>query len=197
MSQDGKPAGDTPRKVVRWSTDTIHTADHGGFVAYDDYLTLENELRAARAELSELQELTRMQMAGISVAALMNSRQSDPPLHKEHPYWTPAYQDTLDAVIREMAHREESERLLAELEACRADAQRYRWIPVSEKLPPPVYGEEGKPPTDSEDVAVKFEAGDSIYEIASYQHDMQRWVLPNMNWHEPDCDPIAWMELPE
>jgi len=125
---DGKPAGDTPRKVVRWSTDTIHTADHGGFVAYDDYLTLENELRAARAELSELQELTRMQMAGISVAALMNSRQSDPPLHKEHPYWTPAYQDTLDAVIREMAHREESERLLAELEACRADAERYRWL---------------------------------------------------------------------
>lgn len=48
---DGGPAGDTPRKVVRWSTDTIHTADHGGFVAYDDYLTLENELRAARADL--------------------------------------------------------------------------------------------------------------------------------------------------
>lgn len=71
------------------------------------------------------------------------------------------------------------------------------WIPVSERLPAAVYGGEGQPPTDSEDVAVKFEAGDSIYDIATYQHDMKRWLLPNKNYDEPDAEPIAWMLLPK
>ena len=60
-------------------------------------------------QLAEERELYRMQMAAISSACLMNTRHSDPPLFKDHPYWTPVYQDAIEVVEREMNWRERAE----------------------------------------------------------------------------------------
>jgi hypothetical protein len=91
------------------------------------------------------------------------------------------------------------ERENAELRAALASRQPVSqgdgWVKCSERLPEAVYGAEGESPTDSEDVAVLFEAGDSIYDIGTYQHDEKRWILPNKNFSEPDAEPIAWKSL--
>ncbi len=42
------------RKVVRWSTGDAQTADHGGFVAYGDYLTLQRSYSALQLERDAL-----------------------------------------------------------------------------------------------------------------------------------------------
>ena len=71
--------------------------------------SLERRLREAEAKLGEAVELERMRLAAISVATLMNSRHSEPPLQRDHVYWTQSYQDTLDAVGREIEWRERAE----------------------------------------------------------------------------------------
>jgi hypothetical protein len=68
------------------------------------------------------------------------------------------------------------------------------WIAVSEHLPEPIQGKEGKPPTISDDVVILFENGD--VDIAMYDHEDDRWTLPNSAFAEPDCEPVFWMELP-
>ena len=65
-----------------------------------------------------------MQMAGISIACMMNTRKTHLPLPKEHSYWTPAYQDAIDTVCREMEWREKYEAEKAAKELAVAEAVR-------------------------------------------------------------------------
>lgn len=88
-----------------------------------------------RKARKEAEELHRMQMAGITTASLANTRfQSALPLGKVHPYWTPAYEDVLNAVGREIRERERAERAeaMAQRESARvveaeAKLQRYEF----------------------------------------------------------------------
>jgi len=47
-------SSDTPRTVARWTTADIRPAEHGGFVAYGDYLSLQRELAAVTADMHAL-----------------------------------------------------------------------------------------------------------------------------------------------
>lgn len=70
----------------------------------------------------------------------------------------------------------------------------YNWIPITERLPEAVHGEESKPPIISDDVVVLFESGDT--DIANYDHEDSVWSLVNHGFKEPDCDPTHWLPLP-
>ena len=70
-----------------------------------------------------------------------------------------------------------------------------RWIPVGERLPEPVMGAAGEPPTLSDDVWVCFEGGDCQYETANYDHETKLWSLPGHGFQHPDCDPSHWMPI--
>jgi hypothetical protein len=67
---------DKPKAVARWTGAYITAHDHGGFVAYGDYLELERELAAARADaahnaaLVEQAERDIKKMTGDIYAAL-------------------------------------------------------------------------------------------------------------------------------
>ena len=57
-------------------------------------------------KLGELKELHNIQLSAISVTSLMNTSNSKKDrLNRENPYWTLAYQDTCDAVDREIQER--------------------------------------------------------------------------------------------
>jgi len=43
------------KNVARWTTADIQPAEHGGFVCYGDYLTLERENAALTARVAELE----------------------------------------------------------------------------------------------------------------------------------------------
>jgi hypothetical protein len=76
-------------------------------------------LRAAADALAgkdEAEELSRMQLAAVTAAALGNT-QTREVLARDHLYWTIAYQDVVDAVGREMDQRERAERAEAERDA--------------------------------------------------------------------------------
>lgn len=76
-------------------------------VLHADLQSRDATIERLRAELAEAKELHIMQMAGISTAALMNTREAAKErIGKDNPYWTQAYQDVCDAVDREMTHRE-------------------------------------------------------------------------------------------
>lgn len=97
----------------------------------------ESALEARPLELKAMdEELWRMQQAAISTAALQNTRHSEPPLPKDHPYWTPSYQDTLDAVGREITERERAEKAESALKDARgeamADTERMKWLENAE-----------------------------------------------------------------
>ena len=93
VNDPNKPSLRVPVKCIRLTT----------------YERLERRLLEAEAKLGEAVELERMRLAAISVATLMNSRHSEPPLQRDHVYWTQSYQDTLDAVGREIEWRERAE----------------------------------------------------------------------------------------
>jgi len=90
---------DKRRTVARWSTADIQPAEHGGFVAYGDYLTLAKELADAKAELAEYAKTVAHMRDGARL------------------------QDSATAAVMERAEKAE-----AELAACREDAERYRWL---------------------------------------------------------------------
>ncbi len=73
------------------------------------------------AEVERLEDLHRMQLAGISTATLQNTVASTADrILKDNPYWTIAYGDVCTAVDREIAQRvraEAAEARVAELEA--------------------------------------------------------------------------------
>jgi len=51
---DGGGMSDTHRTVARWTTADIRPAEHGGFVTYGDYLTLERQNAELLAALKDL-----------------------------------------------------------------------------------------------------------------------------------------------
>ena len=84
-----------------------------------DLLKVKNsEIDALRAGREAESELHGLQMAAISAAALGNTlTTATDRIRRDHPYWTPAYQDVCDAVDREMAHRARAERAEADRSA--------------------------------------------------------------------------------
>lgn len=71
--------------------------------------SIQGPIRGVVEDVADVVETHRMQIAAISTACLMNSRNSEPPITKEHPYWSPAYEDAVQAVGREMNQRERAE----------------------------------------------------------------------------------------
>ena len=72
-----------------------------------------------------------------------------------------------------------------------------KWINAKRALPVPKYGDDEHPkPYLSDDVLVVFESGDSIYDIANYDHAEKQWSLPNKGFNQPDVEPIAWIPIP-
>jgi hypothetical protein len=79
---------------------------------------LATEVRRLREENERL----RVQLAGCGVAAMQNTADSRKDRIKSGDYgWSASYSDVCGAVDREIALREENERL-------RADAERYQWL---------------------------------------------------------------------
>lgn len=72
------------------------------------------------AEIERLEDLHRMQLAGISTATLQNTVASSADrIPKDNPYWTIAYGDVCKAVDREIAQR-------VRAEAAEADSARHK-----------------------------------------------------------------------
>lgn len=65
-------------------------------------------------ELREEVERLRMQLSACAVASKCNTYEtlSKHWIPRDSPCWSPAYEDVCDAVAREIAHREQYERLL-------------------------------------------------------------------------------------
>lgn len=142
------------------------------------------EIAELKRQLAEASELHAMQIAAICTAAMSNSRNSEPPIGKDNPYWSLAYQDTVDAVLREMTHRERAESEVArvtglhkglmqaveaERDALKADAERWREVEqhfTHERCGPNVgwtIGNlvlQGDSPTDAIDAAIAARRGE-------------------------------------
>lgn len=73
-------------------------------------------LESMQRELDESNELHRMQMAGICVAAMTNGGDLSGRIGKDNPYWTPVYHDVCDAVDREIKERQRAETAEAALQ---------------------------------------------------------------------------------
>ena len=92
-------------KTPPWNRETLASVDR----------------RTLAAEIERLEDLHRMQLAGISTATLQNTVASTADrILKDNPYWTIAYGDVCTAVDREIAQRvraEAAEARVRELEA--------------------------------------------------------------------------------
>lgn len=112
-------------------TGIMDSCDEGDWVLYSDH---QAALAAAQREIEGLKALHRMQMAAISVAALMNTRASAEgwKMHKDEPYWTPAYQDVCIAIEREMKERDRADKAEAERDEAVRTLKRAKLIIESE-----------------------------------------------------------------
>lgn len=81
-----------------WGKPDIHVIEHAAYTAVAE------ELRAAKAEIETL----RLQLAGCGVAAMCNTEESrkSQAISADNPYWSASYQNVVDAVTREIAHRD-------------------------------------------------------------------------------------------
>ena len=125
-------AAEMPEEPNSWipelPANTLRTGPARKVVYKSDYDALRAQLAAVTVESDEAEELHRMQLTAISVIALCNTTDSleKQRIGKDNPYWTPAFEDTVSAVGREMRERERATEAEAKLAAERKDAERYR-----------------------------------------------------------------------
>ena len=68
---------DTPKKVARWTSAIVSPNEHGGFVAYGDYLTLEREVTRLTEQVAALKgDTERLQWLQEHYAYVMLNRSS-------------------------------------------------------------------------------------------------------------------------
>lgn len=69
---------------------------------------IEPELKERDARIAELEETHRMQLAGISTISVCNTKESlrDCYITSDNPYWTPAFEDVVYAMDREIENLE-------------------------------------------------------------------------------------------
>lgn len=82
-----------------------------------------------RAAFRDLNDRHIMQLAGISTAAVQNTRETTKDrITRENPYWTQSYEDVCVAVDREIAQRERAEKAEKERDEARAAGAEMREI---------------------------------------------------------------------